>query len=93
MFETGRKSPWDFLPKSLQPAARRNGPPMVGNSHICGLSGIFSDVQAAGENDSDLFAACGRQTLRGYLKYEKNTGAKAPACFCAENRQNRDLVI
>ena len=37
-----------------------------------GLSGIFSDVHAAGENDLTFFAACGRRTLRGFLMKRPN---------------------
>ena len=44
----------------MQSAARTNRPPRADNSHTGGLSGIFSDVHAAGENDLTFFAACGR---------------------------------
>ena len=50
-----------------QSAARTNRPSKTGDSHTGGLSGIFSDVHAARENDLTFFAACGRRTLRGFL--------------------------
>ena len=50
-----------------QSAARTNRPSKTGDSHTGGLSGIFSDVHAAGENNLTFFAACGRRTLRGFL--------------------------
>ena len=42
-------------------------PARADNSHPDGLSGIFSDVRAAGENDLTFFADCGRRTLRGFF--------------------------
>ena len=50
-----------------QSAARTNRPPRADNSHTGGLSGIFSDVRAAGENDLTFFAVCGWRTLRGFF--------------------------
>ena len=60
-----------FPAKGLQSAARTNRPPRADNSHTGGLSGIFSDVHAAGENDLTSFAACGRRTLRGIWTCKK----------------------
>ena len=34
--------------------------------HTCGLRGILTDAPVVSQNGSDLFAACGRRTLRGF---------------------------
>ena len=46
-----RKAKRAFLIREFQSAARTNRPPEPNDSHTDGLSGIFSDVHAAGEND------------------------------------------
>jgi len=51
----------------LQSAARIICAPPAHKFHTCSLSGIFSAAHVAGENDFTLFAACGRQTLRGFF--------------------------
>ena len=71
-----------FLTKGLQSAARTICTPLAYKSHTCSLSCIFCQVQevncpegarettlgcAPTENDQNLFAACGRQTLRGFF--------------------------
>ena len=87
VFETAEKGLCPFSTKGLQSAARTPCPPTADNSHTCSLIGIFCQVQevncpegarettlgcAPTENGQNLFAACGRQTLRGFfdtLKY------------------------
>ena len=68
---TAGKPLWAFPAKGLQSAARTNRPPRADNSHTGGLSGIFSDVHAAGENDFHFLCACGRRTLRGIWTCKK----------------------
>ena len=71
-FETVEKGLCPFLTKGLQSAARTICTPLAYKSHTCSLSCIFCQVHAPTENDQNPFAACGRQTLRGFfdtLKY------------------------
>ena len=80
--ETVKKGLCPFLTKGLQPAARTTCTPLAYKSHTCSLSCIFCQVQevncpegarettlgcAPTENDQNPFAACGRQTLRGFF--------------------------
>ncbi len=65
--ETVKKGLCPFLTKGLQPAARTICTPLAYKSHTCSLSCIFCQVHAPTENDQNSFAACGRQTLRGFL--------------------------
>ena len=72
VFETVEKGLCPFLTKGLQSAARTICTPLAYKSHTCSLSCIFCQVHAPTENDQNPFAACGRQTLRGFfdtLKY------------------------
>ncbi len=70
------------MTKGLQSAARTICTPLAYKSHTCSLSCIFCQVQevncpegarettlgcAPTENDQNPFAACGRQTLRGFF--------------------------
>ena len=70
------------MTKGLQSAARTICTPLAYKSHTCSLIGIFCQVQevncpegareatlgcAPTENDQNPFAACGRQTLRGFF--------------------------
>ena len=81
-FETVEKGLCPFLTKGLQSAARTICTPLAYKSHTCSLSCIFCQVQevncpegarettlgcAPTENDQNPFAACGRQTLRGFF--------------------------
>ena len=71
-FETVKKGLCPFLTKGLQSAARTSCPLTADKTHTCSLSCIFCQVHAPTENDQNPFAACGRQTLRGFfdtLKY------------------------
>ena len=54
-----------FPTKGLQSAARTRCTLFAYTSHTCSLKSIFCQVHAPAENDSILFAASGRQTLRG----------------------------
>ncbi len=65
--ETVKKGLCPFLTKGLQSAARTICTPLAYKSHTCSLSCIFCQVHAPTENDQNLFAACGRQTLRGFF--------------------------
>ena len=80
--ETVKKGLCPFLTKGLQSAARTSCPLTADKTHACSLSCIFCQVQevncpegarettlgcAPTENDYNLFAACGRQTLRGFF--------------------------
>ncbi len=56
-----------FLTKRLQSAARTPCPPMAANSHTCSLSCICAHAHVAVANVLIFFAACGRQTLRGFF--------------------------
>ena len=56
-----------FLTKGLQSAARTICTLLAYKSHTCSLSCIFCQVHAPTENDQNPFAACGRQTLRGFF--------------------------
>ena len=56
-----------FLTKGLQSAARTSCPLTADKMHTCSLSCIFCQVHAPTENNLNLFAACGRQTLRGFF--------------------------
>ena len=56
-----------FLTKGLQSAARTSCPLTADKTHTCSLSCIFCQVHAPTENDQNPFAACGRQTLRGFF--------------------------
>ena len=67
MSETVKKGQSPFLTKGLQSAARTICTPLAYKSHTCSLSCIFCQVHAPTENDQNLFAACGRQTLRGFF--------------------------
>ena len=72
VFETVEKGLCPFSTKGLQSAARTICTPLAYKSHTCSLSCIFCQVHAPTENDQNPFAACGRQTLRGFfdtLKY------------------------
>ena len=71
-FETVKKGLCPFLTKGLQSAVRTSCPLTADKTHTCSLSCIFCQVHAPTENDQNPFAACGRQTLRGFfdtLKY------------------------
>ena len=46
---------------------RTNGTPAAHPSHVCEPSGIFSDVHAAGENDSYFLCACERKLCEAFL--------------------------
>ena len=48
-----RKTPSGFSDKSLQPAARRFCFPVENKTHTCRLRGIFGQVHAPAEDDSD----------------------------------------
>ena len=65
-FETVEKGLCPFSTKGLQSAARTICTPLAYKSHTCSLSCIFCQVHAPTENDQNPFAACGRQTLRGF---------------------------
>ena len=65
--ETAKKGLCPFLAKGLQSAARTICTPLAYKSHTCSLIGIFCQVHAPTENDQNPFAACGRQTLRGFF--------------------------
>ena len=80
--ETVKKGLCPFLTKGLQSAARTICTPLAYKSYTCSLSCIFCQVQevncpegarettlgcAPTENDQNPFAACGRQTLRGFF--------------------------
>ena len=65
--ETVKKGLCPFLTKGLQSAARTICTPLAYKSHTCSLIGIFCQVHAPTENDQNPFAACGRQTLRGFF--------------------------
>ena len=65
--ETVKKGQSPFLTKGLQSAARTSCPLTVDKTHTCSLSCIFCQVHAPTENDQNPFAACGRQTLRGFF--------------------------
>ena len=82
VFETVKKGLCPFLTKGLQSAARSSCPLTADKTHTCSLSCIFCQVQevncpkgarettlgcAPTENDQNPFAACGRQTLRGFF--------------------------
>ena len=55
------------MTKGLQSAARTSCPLTADKTHTCSLIGIFCQVHAPTENDQNPFAACGRQTLRGFF--------------------------
>ena len=78
--ETVEKGLCPFLTKGLQSAARTICTPLAYKSHTCSLSCIFCQVHAPTENDQDPFAACGRQTLRGFFDTLRGAGlfARAP---------------
>ena len=65
--ETVKKGLCPFLTKGLQSAARTICTPLAYKSYTCSLSCIFCQVHAPTENDQNPFAACGRQTLRGFF--------------------------
>ena len=67
VFETVEKGLCPFLTKGLQSAARTSCPLTADKTHTCSLSCIFCQVHAPTENDQNPFAACGRQTLRGFF--------------------------
>ncbi|MEQ2512085.1 hypothetical protein WMO66_12665, partial [Faecousia sp. CLA-AA-H192] len=46
-------------------------------SHVCEPSGIFSDVHAAGENDSHFLCACERKLCEAFLPAESFGGKKS----------------
>ena len=64
-----------FLTKGLQSAARTSCPLTADKTHTCSLIGIFCQVRAPTENDQNPFAACGRQTLRGFFDTLKSPSA------------------
>ena len=74
-FETVEKGLRPFLTKGLQSAARTSCPLTADKTHTCSLSCIFCQVHAPTENDQNPFAACGRQTLRGFFDTLKSTAA------------------
>ena len=69
--ETVPKGQSPFGTKGLQPAARIIGSLMANQFHTCSLRSIFGQVHALAENDPICFAACGRQTLRGFFSTQK----------------------
>ena len=73
--ETVKKGLFPFLTKELQSAARTSCPLTADKTHTCSLSCIFCQVHAPTENDQNPFAACGRQTLRGFFDTLKSTAA------------------
>ena len=80
VFETVKKGLCPFLTKGLQSAARTSCPLTADKTHTCSLSCIFCQVHAPTENDQNLFAACGRQTLRGFFDTLNLAGLR-PAKF------------
>ena len=62
-----RKTLRGFSTKGLQPAACTRCALITHNLHTSSLRSIFRQVHAPTENDQTLFAACGRQTLRGFF--------------------------
>ena len=62
-----QKSPAGLFDRVLQAAARIICSPQANKFHTCSLRGIFCQVHAPAENDPNFFAACGRQTLRGFF--------------------------
>ena len=66
LFMTVKKGQSPFLTKGLQSAARIICSLKANKFHTCRLRSIFCQVHAPAKNDSILFAACGRQTLRGF---------------------------
>ena len=50
-----------FTGLSFEKAAARGSARRAHPSHVCEPSGIFSDVHAAGENDSYFLCACERK--------------------------------
>ena len=59
----------------------------VCRAHTCSLSCIFCQVHAPTENDQNPFAACGRQTLRGFFDTLRGCCKMnfAAAPFCAQS--------
>ena len=55
-----------FTGLSFEKAAARCSARRARPSHVCEPSGIFSDVHAAGENDSHLLCACGRKLCEAF---------------------------
>ena len=100
--ETVKKGQSPFLTKGLQSAARTSCPLTADKTYTCSLSCIFCQVQevncpegarettlecAPTENDQNPFAACGRQTLRGFfdrLRYYVPTRTQNLTCLRAK---------
>ena len=85
--ETVKKGQSPFLTKGLQSAARTSCPLTADKTHTCSLSCIFCQVHAPTENDQNPFAACGRQTLRGFfdrLRYYVPTRTQNLTCLRAK---------
>ena len=56
-----------FTGLSFEKAAARCSARRARPSHVCEPSGIFSDVHAAGENDSYFLCACERKLCEAFL--------------------------
>ena len=76
------ENPEGFPTKDLQSAARIICVPAAHKFHTFSLRSIFSHAHVARENDFTFFAACGRQTLRGFFDTLDSAGRK-PVRRCA----------
>jgi len=82
------KNPEGFPTKGLQSAARRICVPVAHKFHTCSLSSIFSHAHVARENDFTFFAACGRQTLRGFFdKLSARTEIRAGGFYMVQKQE------
>ena len=57
-----------FTGLSFERAAARCSARRAHPSHVCEPSGIFSDVHAAGENDSYFLCACERKLCEAFVR-------------------------
>ncbi len=90
--ETVKKGLCPFLTKGLQSAARTSCPLTADKTHTCSLSCIFCQVHAPTENDQNPFAACRRQTLRGFFdRLTRGAPNWAPRVFFRDAFQKSDI--
>ena len=82
------ENPEGFPTKDLQSAARIICVPAAHKFHTFSLRSIFSHAHVARENDFTFFAACGRQTLRGFFdKLSARTEIRAGGFYMVQKQE------
>ncbi len=71
-----RKIPLGFSDKEIA-ARRAHSRSATDRSHTCGLSGIFSDVHAAGKNDSTSSPPAGGELCEAFVILKRGSAERS----------------